>query len=343
MTPLNATRFHGWKVVFAIFFGSLASDSSHGIERIRLGFFPNITHAQALYAKATGYYETNINASIKWQAFNAGPSAIESLFADAIDATFVGPNPAINGFLRSHGEKFVIVCGAASGGAALVVREGSGIKTEKDFASKIVASPQLGNTQDVAARVWLAEKGYKLKDRGGNVTLIPLTSSDQLTLFKKNQLDAAWTIEPWVSRLELEAKGRILLEEKSLWPEGKYVTTHLVVNRAFLREKAALIKALIRAHVELTEKMNADKKGFERVLNDQIKQETTRSLKPEVLERALERVELTWDPLPTSLYRAAESAHKIGFIREKPDLRSIYDLTILNEILAEKKLKLIQK
>jgi NitT/TauT family transport system substrate-binding protein len=216
------------------------------------------------------------------------------------------------------------------------VREDAGIRTERDFANKTVATPQLGNTQDVSARRWFRDKGYVLKDRGGNVTLIALSSSDQFTLFKKKQLDAAWTIEPWVSRLELEAGGKILLEEKDLWPGGRYLTTELVVTRAFLREKRAAVKALMIAHMELTEQMQQNKKAYIDILNAQIKAETTRALSRPTLERALDRVELTWDPLPEALALAARSAHEIGFLRKKPEVSMIYDFNLLNEILAER-------
>jgi len=147
-----------------------------------------------------------------------GTTAIESIFADAVDATFVGPSPTINGYIKSRGEKFVIVAAAASGGAGLVVRQDSGIRSEKDFGGKTIATPQLGNTQDIAARVWLADKGYRLLERGGNVSLIPLSNPDQLTMFKKKQIDGAWTVEPWLARLEVEGGGELLLERKSLWP-----------------------------------------------------------------------------------------------------------------------------
>src|SRR6185436_1028808 len=199
-----------------------------------LGHFPNITHAQALYARAGGQFEQKIGVPIKWITFNAGPTAIESLFGDAIDATFVGPNPAINGFIKSRGEKFVIIAGAASGGAGLVVRKDAGIKMEKDFNGKTIATPQLGNTQDVAARLWFGERGYKFKDQGGSLALLALSNPDQLTLFKKKQIHGAWTVEPWLSRLELEGDGELFLDEKKLWPGGKHVTTHLVVRKSFL-------------------------------------------------------------------------------------------------------------
>ena len=174
---------------------------------LRLGHFPNITHAQALYARAGGQFEKAIGVPIEWTSFNAGPSAIEAMFAGAIDATFVGPNPAINGYIRSNGQEFVIVAGAASGGAGLVLRQDAGIHTDQDFGGKIIATPQLGNTQDVAARVWFAAHGYKLREKGGNLTLLALANPDQLTLFQKQEIDGAWTVEPWVARLELEGGG----------------------------------------------------------------------------------------------------------------------------------------
>ena len=236
-------------------------------KELRLGYFPNLTHAQALYARASGEFEQKIGVRIKWTAFNAGPTAIESLFANAVDATFVGPSPTVNGFIKSRGEKFVIVAGSASGGAGLVVRKDSGIHSEKDFADKTIATPQLGNTQDVAARVWLADKGYRLRERGGNVSLVPLSNPDQLTLFKKKQVDGAWTVEPWLARLEIEGGGEVFLEEKSLWPAGKYVTTHLVVSRTFLADNQETMRKLIAALVEVTERINSDKTAAATVLN----------------------------------------------------------------------------
>lgn len=214
-----------WMLLTAFVFPLLrAGGSESELKPLRLGFFPNITHAQALYGRATGEFERAVGVPVQWIAFNAGPSAIEALFVDAVDATFIGPSPTINGCIKSQGQKFVIVAGSASGGAGLVVREGAGIATDKDFNAKVIATPQLGNTQDVAARHWFASKHYRLKERGGTVSLVPLSNPDQLTMFKKKQIDGAWTIEPWLSRLELEAAGRLFLEEKTLWPEGRYVT-----------------------------------------------------------------------------------------------------------------------
>lgn len=325
-------------VFFAILCGTAAplTARSAPATELRLGFFPNITHAQAVYARATRYYETNIGMPIRWSAFNAGPTAIEAIFAGAIDATYVGPGPAINGYLKSHGEKLVIVCGGACGGAALVIRTNAGILSDKDFNGKTVATPQLGNTQDIAARLWLQEKGYRLKVQGGTVNLLPLANADQLTSFKTGEIDAAWTIEPWVSRLELEAGGKVFLEEKELWPEGRYVTTHLIVSREFLKNHPETVRRLIAAHIAVTQIINSNKPAVEAILNKQIQADTSKALAGPVITRALQRVELTWDPAAASLFKDAQAAYDIHFITQKPVLNGIYELGLLNEVLQEK-------
>jgi NitT/TauT family transport system substrate-binding protein len=326
--------------------GGLLAGSVTAVEparELRLGHFPNITHAQAVIAHATGEYEKAVGVPIRWTTFNAGPSAIEAIFANAIDATFIGPNPAINGYIKSRGKSFQIVAGCASGGAALVVRADAGIQNEKDFDGKIVATPQLGNTQDVAARVWFQEKGYRLKEKGGKLTILPLSNPDQLLMFQKKEIHAAWTVEPWVSRLELEAGGRILLEEKDLWKNGRYVTTHLIVSRDFLKVNRPLVKKLIQAHVELTQRLNGGREKAIPVLNAELKKETSKELQGAVIRRAMERVEFTWDPVRDSLLKSAEDAFRVGFLSASPDLRDIYDLSVLNEVLKEKGLPQIKQ
>ena len=303
---------------------------------LRLGFFPNITHAQALYARATGLFEKAVGTPVLWTAFNAGPTSIEALLANEIDATYVGPGPTINGYIKSHGEKFVIIAGAASGGAALVVRKDSGIKSETDFNGKTLATPQLGGTQDISARAWLSAKGYRPTAEGGAVNLVALSNPDQLTLFQNGQIDAAWTVEPWVSRLELQAGGRVFLDEKELWPGGKYVTTQLIVTRSFLQQHPEEVRNLLRAHVEITQLITNNPAAAAKILNEQIRKETGRAIPENVIMSALRRVELTWDPIASSLAKDAEAAHEIHFLRSPPDLAGIYDLKLLNEVLAAK-------
>lgn len=316
--------------------GRIASAEQQG-KLLRLGYFPNLTHAQAIYARATGAFG-NVGARIQWTAFNAGPTAIEALFTDAVDATFVGPSPTINGYIKSKGEKFVVVSGSASGGAGLVVRGDAGITTAKDFGGKAIATPQLGNTQDIAARVWLAQQGYRLRERGGNVSLVALSNADQLTMFRKRQIDGAWTVEPWLARLEVEGGGTVFLEEKTLWPGGTYVTTHLVVNKTFLADNQAIVRNLIAALVEVTRRINSDKAAAIPILNDQLKRETGKALNAQVIQKAMTRIELTWDPICSSLKRSAEASHRIGFLRAEPRLEGLYSLSLLNAVLKEQNL-----
>lgn len=311
-------------------------------KEIRIGFFPNITHAQALLAKGGGAYEKATGLPVKWHAFNAGPSAIEALFAEAIDMSFIGPNPAINGYIKSEGKSFVIVAGGASGGAALVVRDDSGIHGPQDFGDTVIATPQLGNTQDVAARAWFRKNGYQFKEKGGNLTVMPLANPDQLTMFQKKEIHGAWTVEPWVSRLVIEGGGQVLLEEKELWPAGRYVTTHLIVSRLFLEKHPTEVQKILRAHVEITQQIQGDQEKAMREVNEQIKKETGKSLPESVIKSAFQRVEFTWDPVKDSLHHSARSAFEAGFIKSEPKLEGIYDLHLLNAVLQEKKLQTIE-
>ncbi len=302
--------------------------------RLRLGHFPNVTHAQALHARATGAFDRALGTPVEWTQFNAGPSAVEALFAGAVDASYVGPNPAINGFIKSQGRSFVIVAGAASGGAALVVRSDSGIASEADFHGKTVATPQLANTQDVAARLWFAARGYVTREKGGDLTIMPLANPDQLLMFGKREIDAAWTVEPWVSRLEQEGRGRVFLEERSLWPGGRYVTALLVVRREFLAAHRDLVLRLLAAHVEATVALNRDPGAAVPLLAAEIRRETSKEIPEAIVRSALSRIELTWDPLPAALAKAADDAHTVGFLRDRPDLAGIVDAGPLNEVLA---------
>lgn len=314
---------------------------------VRVGHFPNLTHAQALIAHAMarqgrGWFEQRLgtNVQVQWFVYNAGPSAMEAIFAGSLDLTYVGPNPAINAYLRARGKEIRIVAGACSGGAALVVQPDGRIKTDADFRNKKIGTPQLGNTQDVAARAWLQSKGYRVTLTGGDVLVVPTANPDQLTLFQKGALDGVWTVEPWVSRLVIEAKGTVYLEEKSLWQRtaGRYVTTHLVSSVKFINQHPDLLKKWISAHVELTQWIKDNPAEARNLANNEIKAETGRALPQPVLERAWANIELTWDPVRESLLKCAEDAYRIGFLKSKPALENIYDLRFLNEVLAEKNL-----
>jgi len=307
---------------------------------IRVGYFPNITHAQALVGRANGQFEEALGTGIhiEWKAFNAGPSAIEALFANAIDMTYVGPNPAVTGYARSQGEAVRVIAGAASGGASLVVREGSGIKTASDFHGKKVATPQQGNTQDVALRAWLRANSMKPREKGGDVQVLPITNADQLTLFLKGQLDAAWAPEPWAARLVHEGGGRIFLDERDLWPNRQFAITILIVHPKFLKEHPDVVKNFLRAHVELTEWIAKNPAQAKQIMNRQLQKETGKALAPEVLDDAFSRMQVTYDPIRSSLLKSTQQAFEEGFLgRTQPDLSGLYDLNLLNEVLREKK------
>jgi NitT/TauT family transport system substrate-binding protein len=307
---------------------------------IRVGYFPNITHAQALVGRANGQFEKALGAAvqIEWKAFNAGPSAIEALFANAIDMTYVGPNPTVTGYVRSQGEAVRVIAGAASGGASLVVRQGSGIQKASDFHGKKVATPQMGNTQDVALRSWLQANGMKPREKGGDVQVLPITNPDQLTLFLKGQLDAAWAPEPWAARLVHEGGGKIFLDERDLWPNRQFIITDLIVNPKFLKQHPDIVKNFIRAHVELTDWINKNAAQAKQIMNQQLQKETGKPLAQEVMDDAFSRMQVTYDPIRSSLQKSTQQAFDEGFLgRTPPDLSGLYDLTLLNEVLREKR------
>ena len=312
---------------------------------LRVGYFPNVTHAQALVGRANGQFEKTLGPDVRveWKAFNAGPAAIEALFANAIDLAYVGPNPTVAGYVRSQGQAVRVIAGAASGGASLVVRKDAGIRGAADFHGKKVATPQLGNTQDVALRSWMRANGLKAREKGGDVQVIPIANPDQLTLFLKGQIDAAWAPEPWAARLVHEGGGRIFLDERDLWPDHQFVITNVIVNPKFLKEHADVVKGFLRAHVALTDWINKNSVQAKQLLNQQLQKETGKSLAAEVLDDAFSRMQVTYDPIRTSLLKSTDQAFDEGFLgRTRPDLSGLYDLTLLNEVLRENKARPVQ-
>ncbi len=331
--------------LFLVLAASAPESTSQEKTKLRVGHFPNVTHAQGVIAHGLsragrGWFEERLGqeVEIEWFVYNAGPSAMEALLAGSIELTYVGPNPALNAHIKSGGEEVRIVAGACSGGAALVVQPDGRIQEEADFKGKRIGTPQLGNTQDVAARAWLTSHGLKITQTGGDAFVLPTANPDQLTLFRKGDLDAVWTVEPWVSRLELEAGGRVYLEEKDLWKGtgGRYVTTHLVSSAEFLEEQRELVKKIVAAHVELTQWIGEHPDEAKRLLNAEIEVETSKGLPAAILDSAWKRIEITHDPVRASLLESAGAAHAAGFLRERPDLSRIYEPGLLNEVLAAK-------
>jgi NitT/TauT family transport system substrate-binding protein len=294
---------------------------------LRLGYFPNHTHGQALVGVDDGTFAAALGGRLEPRMFNAGPAAMEALLSGELDASYVGPGPAAIAYLRSRGEGLKVVAGAASGGAALVVRDA---RRPQDLAGKRVASPQLGNTQDVALRMWLRANG--LGDKGGpaGVEVTPLANPDILALFARGDLAGAWVPEPWCARLVAEAKGRILVDERTLWPDGRFPTTILVVSRRALERRSRDVQALVRAHVALTRRWADDPRAFGRLVNEAYGRRTGKPLPDAILEDALSRVEPTSDPLAPQLHRMAQHAQALGFAPEG-DVSGIVDANLLLE------------
>ncbi|HUP69134.1 MAG TPA: ABC transporter substrate-binding protein [Acidimicrobiales bacterium] len=299
---------------------------------LRLGYFPNLTHATAIAGVKKGIFKAALGRDeLEVSTFNAGPAAVEALFSDALDATYIGPNPAINAFVKSKGEAVRIISGATSGGAALVVKPN--ITDAEQLKGKRIASPQLGGTQDVALRHWLSEQGLKTQvTGGGDVSILPQENAQTLETFKLGEIDGAWVPEPWATRLRLEGGGTVLVDEKSLWPEGRFVTTHLIVRTEFLEKHPATVRRLLQGQIEANEFVNGDAAGAQKLVNDGIEKITTKRLKDEVIQEAWKSLEFTNDPVASSLATSAKHAQKVGLL-EDPDLDGIYDLTLLNEVL----------
>ena len=235
--------------------GSASNIQTSEQNTLRIGYFPNINHAQAVIGLGRGDFQNALgdNVQVTTQIFNAGPPAIEALFANQIDVAYIGPNPAINGYVQSNGEALRIISGAASGGAVFVVRNDSGINSPQDLANKKFATPELGNTQDIALRNYLLGNGLNTIEKGGNVEVLTAKNPDILTLFLTKQIDGAWVPEPWRETLVNEGGGRIFVDERDLWPpEGKFVTAHIIARSDYLQNNPDVIKKLLEAHMDVT-------------------------------------------------------------------------------------------
>lgn len=314
--------------------GGSGGDSAAGTaSTLRLGYFPNVTHATPVVGVAKDFFGKRLGSTkLETQTFNAGPAEIEAMLGGDLDAGFIGPNPAINAFAKTNGQGIRIISGGTSGGASLVVQPG--INTAADLKGKRVASPQLGNTQDVALRAWLKKNGLTPSSQGvqGDVQVEPSENATTLQLFQDKKIDGAWVPEPWASRLVLDGGGKVLVDEKTLWPGGKFVTTHLIVRTEFLEKNPATVKALLEGVLDTDEWIAKNSAEAKTTVNSEIKRITTKPLAAAVLDRAWQNIEITTDPVAASLKKSADDAVAAGLLKEV-DLKGIYDLTLLREVL----------
>ncbi len=292
---------------------------------LRVGYFPNVTHAQGVIGSHTtrekdGWFEQRLgpDVTIQWYPFNAGPSAMEAIFAGSIDLTYVGPNPALNAFIRSGGDEIRVLAGAAEGGAALVVSGDGRIKVPADFRGTTIATPQLGNTQDVAARVWLKKQNFRITITGGDVPVVPTANAEQLGLFRQGRLSGVWTVEPWVSRLELEAGGRVFLEQTDA------VTTVLVSGVKFLRSHPAIVEKFRAAHSELTVWINAHPDKARAIVRAGLSAEMRREMPDAIMTGAWRRLRFT-DRIYQGQFEAlVGDAQSVGFLRNAIPLDRLF-------------------
>ena len=314
-----------------------ASDSgTSGVaSALRLGFFPNITHATALVGVAQDLFTKSLGSSTKLttKTFNAGPAAIEQIFAKGIDATYVGPNPTVNAFVKSKGEEVRVIAGAASGGVAFVVKDN--ITKAADLKGKKIGTPQLGNTQDVALRYWLKQNGLSSTTTGGgDVNIQPQENAQILEKYTAGGLDGAWVPEPYVSRL-LAVGGHVLVDERTLWPGGKFVITNLIVRTEFLEKYPKTVKALLEGHVAANDSIAKDAAAAQQAVSTEIGKLTGKALKLDLIKKAWPSLTFLNDPIASSLTTGAEHAVDVGLLK-KPDLKGLYDLKLLNEVLKAK-------
>lgn len=319
---------------------SSGSTDSNGKVIVRLGYFPNVTHAVALVGVARGAFASALGSNVDLQTttFNAGPSLIEALFAHSIDIGYVGPNPAINGYIKSQGSALHIIAGAASGGALFVVRPGANIKTPQDLVNKKLATPQLGGTQDISLRYYLQQHGLKTADKGGNVQIVPTDNANILALFKQGKIDGAWVPEPWATRLVVEGHGTVFVDERTLWPGNKFVTTNVVVSTSFYNQHPDLVKKFLQAHVDTVDYIQKNPLSAENIVNNEIKALTGQPLLPaNELRQSFSDLDITYDPLASTLVESANRAYALGFLgKSRPDLSKIYNLDDLNAILSSR-------
>jgi NitT/TauT family transport system substrate-binding protein len=293
---------------------------------IRFGHFPNITHAQGVIAHALtregkGWFEQRLgpNVKIQWFTYNAGPSAMEAMFAGSLDVTYVGQGPALNAHLKSNGTEIRIISGAANGGAALVVKADSPIKAPADFRGKKIATPQLGNTQDISCRAWLKAQGFKITQTGGDVIVLPTANPDQLPLFQSGGVDAVWTVEPWVTRLERDGKGKVFLEDRNV------LTTWLASSAKFLKDHRDLAKKIADANNELTQWIQSHPEEAQKKLIAELKEETKASFAPDAVAQAWKRIKFTTEVSRDLLAKAVQDGKDAGFLKGQTDTSKLVE------------------
>jgi NitT/TauT family transport system substrate-binding protein len=302
---------------------------------LRLGLFPNLTHAPGYVALETGIFDERLApARVEVTYFNSGTDAGNALRAGSIDATYIGPGPAVGLYLETE-HAVAIVSGATSGGASMVVRVGSDIRSPEDLAGKKVAVPGYGNTQDVALRTWLHDHGLKANDEGGDVSVAAPDNPELVGLFRAGHLDAAWEPEPWPSLLVAEGLAEPFVDEADLWPGGTFATTVLLVSAAYLEAHGAVVRRLVEANVDAIRMIDEEPEAAKAAAQAGLVKAGAPSLDQAVVDVAWDRLAFTWDPVPSSVVTGAEHAYAVGSLERAPgDLTGLFRLDDLNAVLS---------
>ena len=315
--------------------GGSSQASSGPVASVKLGYFPNLTHATAIVADKEGFFAKHLGSTrLEVKTFNAGPAAIEALKSGAVDATYVGPGPATNAYINTDGQAVTIVAGAATGGASLVVDPS--IRSAADLKGKKVASPQLGNTQDIALRWWLKQQRLSADlQGGGDVNIAPQDNSQILDSFKQHLIAGAWVPEPYATRL-VQSGGKVLVDEHTLWPGKRFATTVLAVRTDFLKAHPDTVKQLLAGDLDGADFIATNQAKSQQDVADTIAKVSGKPLKPEVIKAAWAQLEFTVDPVPASVLEGAQHAYAVGVLKKQPQLDHLIDLTLLNALLKER-------
>jgi NitT/TauT family transport system substrate-binding protein len=327
-------------VIFLLVVSCSKSDQDDNT-KVRIGYFPNITHSQALIGKSGDQFQKTIgNNEIEWKMFNAGPLEMEAMLAGELDIAYIGPGPAINGYVKSKGD-IKIIAGATNAGAILISRKDLKLSNLQDLAGKKIVVPQFGNTQDLTLRYLLNKNGLKDTTKGGNVEIRQVANPDVKVLLEKGDIDAALVPEPWGSTLIKEIGANVILDYNKLWRDGNYSTAVVIARKDFIEKYPDIVEKFLTTHVELSEETLTNTDQTKQIVNDEINSITKKALSKDVLDEAFGRMTVTYDPQKDSIIDFADLSLEIGTLKEKPDTNGLFDLSILNKVLKNKNYEII--
>jgi len=323
-------------ITFLLLATSCSANKQDDNTKVRIGFFPNITHSQALIGNAKGQFQEALgNNKIEWKEFNAGPSEMEAMLAGELDIAYIGPGPAINGYVKSKGD-VQIIAGATNAGAILISRKDLKLSDLKELAGKKIAVPQFGNTQDLSLRYLLKQNGLKDTTKGGNVEIRQVENPDVKVLLEKGDIDVALVPEPWGSTLVKEIGANVVSDYNEIWRNGNYSTAVVIARKDFIKKHPDIVENFLKTHVELTNTILEKTDETKQTVNDKLSDLTKKSLSKDVLDAAFHRMTPTYDPEKESVMEFVDLSVEIGTLKEKSDISDLFDLSILNKVLKEK-------